>query len=83
METMKNLSGTLYTCPAGTAEETNEPSSVKLQELPTALLCAHQQLCVAAASDTNLTLGKALSAQGFLLPPCLQTLQPSQDVPFS
>lgn len=42
------------------------PPVLKLKEFPIALLCAHQQLCVAATSDTNLTLGKALSAQGSL-----------------
>lgn len=52
------------------------PPVLKLKELPIALLCEHQQLPVAAKSDTNLSLGTALSAQGSLFPPCLQALQP-------
>lgn len=54
---------------------------LKLKEIPITLLCAHQQLHVAATSDTNLILGKALSAEGSLSlpPPCLQ----AQYVPFS
>lgn len=52
------------------------PPVLKLREFPIALLCAHQQLHLTAKSDTNLTLGKALSAEGSLLPLCLQALQP-------